>query len=136
MAITASSGDNGFGVSYPASSKYVTAVGGTSLTRTGSGCSLFEDKPTFQTDPGCAKRSVADVSADADPHTGVSVYNTFQAPGWQVYGGTSVSSPIVASVYALAGTPVAGSYPNTFPYATTSALNDVTSGSNGSCVGG
>ena len=150
VAITVSSGDNGFGVSYPASSKYVTAVGGTSLTRTGSGrgwaetawngagsgCSLFEDKPAVQTDPDCAKRSVADVSAVGDPHTGVAVYNTFQAPGWAVYGGTSVSSPIVAGVYALAGTPVAGSYPNAYPYATPSALNDVTSGSNGSCGGG
>jgi Carboxypeptidase regulatory-like domain/Kelch motif len=147
VAITVSSGDSGFGVSYPASSKYVTAVGGTTLTRAGtgrgwaetawngagSGCSLFEDKPAFQTDPDCAKRSVADVSAIGDPHTGVAVYNTFQAPGWQVYGGTSVSSPIVAGTYALAGTPVAGTYPNTYPYATPSALNDVTSGSNGSC---
>ena len=56
-----------------------------------------------------------------------------QAPGVQVYGGTSVSSPIIASTYALAGTPVSGTYPNSYPYATPAALNDVTSGSNGSC---
>jgi hypothetical protein len=100
----------------------------------GSGCSAFDDKPSFQTDPDCPRRTVADVSAVADPATGVAVYNSYQAPGWAVYGGTSVSSPVVASVYALAGTPVNGSYPNTYPYATTSALNDVTSGSNGTCA--
>ena len=54
---------------------------------------------------GCARRAVADVSAVADPNTGVAVYQTYGASGWDVYGGTSVSSPIIASVYALAGTP-------------------------------
>ncbi len=52
--------------------------------------------------------------------------------GRATYGGTSTSAPIIASVYALAGTPSTGSYPPAFPYANTSALNDVTSGSNGS----
>ena len=67
IAITVSSGDNGFGVEYPAASQYVTAVGGTSLNldssnnRTseavwsgaGSGCSAYEPKPSWQTDSGC-----------------------------------------------------------------------------------
>ena len=54
------------------------------------------------------------------------------ADGWVQVGGTSLSSPIIASVYALAGNSVtSGSY----PYAHTSGLNDVTSGSNGSCGG-
>ncbi|WP_052397625.1 carboxypeptidase regulatory-like domain-containing protein [Streptomyces sp. NRRL F-5123] len=144
VAVTASTGDDGYGVSYPASSPYVTAVGGTSLVKdasargwtesawagAGSGCSAYETKPAVQTDTGCARRSVADVSAVADPDTGVAVYN---AGAWHVYGGTSASSPIIASVYALAGDPAAGSAPVAFPYGRTTALNDVVSGANGSC---
>ncbi len=144
VAITASSGDDGYGASYPAASPYVTSVGGTSLAKdtsasrgwsesvwdgAGSGCSAYESKPSFQQDTGCARRTIADVSAVADPSTGVAVYNG----GWHVYGGTSVSSPIIASVYALGGAPAAGSEPNSFPYEHPSALNDVTSGNNGSC---
>ncbi|MFI1092450.1 carboxypeptidase regulatory-like domain-containing protein [Streptomyces sp. NPDC020917] len=147
VAITVSSGDSGYGVEYPAASQYVTAVGGTSLVKdtsttrgwaesawsgAGSGCSAFSPKPSFQQDTGCALRTVADVSAVADPNTGVAVYNG----GWKVFGGTSVSAPIIASVYALAGTPAAGTAPNSYPYAQPSALNDVTSGSNGGCTPG
>jgi hypothetical protein len=150
VAIVASSGDTGFGVDYPAAAPHVTAVGGTSLTRAagtargwsesvwqngpGSGCSLYEPKPSFQTDTGCAMRTVTDVSADADPLTGVSVYQTFGAGGWSVIGGTSASAPIITGVYASAGTPVAGTYPNSYPYASGGVgLNDVTSGSSGTC---
>ena len=146
--VTVSSGDNGYGVEFPASSQYVTAVGGTSLNRdssargwsekawggTGSGCSAYVSKPSWQTDGGCSRRTVADVSAVADPNTGVAVYDTFRKSGWLVFGGTSVASPIVAGIYALAGntaTTTAGSY----PYSHTSSLFDVTSGSNGSCGG-
>ncbi|MGO4456041.1 putative Ig domain-containing protein [Streptomyces sp. M-16] len=157
VAITVSSGDSGYGVEYPAASQYVTAVGGTSLSRAGgttrgwsesvwgtssggngagSGCSGYTTKPSWQTDSGCAKRTVADVSAVADPATGLAVYDSYQASGWNVYGGTSASAPIIASVYALAGTPAAGSYPSSYPYAHTASLNDVTSGANGSCSGG
>ncbi|AMW11377.1 peptidase S8 [Streptomyces qaidamensis] len=155
VAITVSAGDAGYGAEYPAASKYVTAVGGTSLTTssatrgwtesvwrtsstegTGSGCSAYDTKPAWQTDTGCTRRMIADVSAVADPATGVSVYDTYGADGlgWVTYGGTSASAPIIAGVYALAGTPPTGSYPAEFPYANTSALNDVTSGSNGSCT--
>ncbi|WP_232792632.1 S53 family peptidase [Actinacidiphila yeochonensis] len=149
VAITVSAGDSGYGVEYPAASKYVTSVGGTSLTKststtrgwtesvwsgTGSGCSKYDAKPTWQTDTGCTKRTVADVSAVANPSTGVAVYDTYGGdPGWEVFGGTSVASPIIAAVYALAGTPSSGSTPSSFPYAHTSSLNDVTSGTNGSC---
>ncbi|MEU6572952.1 S53 family peptidase [Streptomyces sp. NPDC046805] len=148
VAITVSSGDGGYGVEYPAASRYVTAVGGTSLTTSGtargwtdtvwsgagSGCSAYDAKPTWQTDSGCARRTVADVSAVADPNTGVAVYDSYRsATGWMVFGGTSASAPLIAAVYALAGTPSAGSYPASFPYAHTSALYDVTSGSNGTC---
>ena len=100
---------------------------------TGSGCSAYDAKPSWQTDSGCARRTVTDVSAVADPDTGVAVYDTYQSGGWAVYGGTSASSPIIAATYALAGTPAAGSYPSSYPYAHASALHDVTSGSNGSC---
>jgi subtilase family serine protease len=153
VAITASSGDSGYGPSYPAASTGVTAVGGTALKRdsstrgwtesvwstsgsegAGSGCSGVESKPSWQRDTGCARRTIADVSAVADPATGVAVYDSYQSGGWDVYGGTSVASPIIASVYALAGAPSGGSNPAAFPYAHTAALNDVTAGSNGFCT--
>ena len=148
IAITVSSGDSGYGVQFPASSQYVTAVGGTSLTKSsdargwvetawsgaGSGCSAFETKPGWQTDVGCSKRTVADVSAVADPNTGVAVYDTFRTGGWLVFGGTSVASPLVAAVYALAGNTSSVTY-GSYPYGHTASLNDVTSGSNGSCGG-
>ncbi|HEU5269858.1 MAG TPA: hypothetical protein VFU36_08030, partial [Jatrophihabitans sp.] len=146
VAITASTGDNGYGTSYPASSPYVTAVGGTTLSRSaggrgwtetawsgaGSGCSGYLGQPAVQASAGsgCANRAVADVSAVANPATGVAVYN---AGGWGVYGGTSASAPIIAAVYALAGTPGDTDYPNSYPYANSTSLFDVTSGSNGSC---
>ncbi|MER5533510.1 S53 family peptidase [Streptomyces mirabilis] len=155
VAITVSAGDSGYGAEYPAASKYVTSVGGTALSTssnsrgwtesvwetsstegTGSGCSSYDAKPTWQTDTGCSKRTIADVSAVADPATGVSVYDSYGVTaGWYTFGGTSASSPIIAGVYALGGTPSSSSYPASFPYASagTSALNDVTSGSNGSC---
>jgi subtilase family serine protease len=143
VAITASSGDDGYGVSYPAASRYLTAVGGTSLTRgggtrgwtesawsgAGSGCSAYEPKPAWQTDSGCSRRTVADVSAVADPNTGVAVLFAGQ---WFTVGGTSASSPIVASVYALAGNASsvnAGSY----PYSHAGSLFDIATGSNGTC---
>ena len=163
IAVTASTGDNGYqGGSYPASSSYVVAVGGTSLTKAsstrgwaetvwsgaGSGCSTYNAAlaaaSTFDT--GCTKRAMADVSAVADPGTGVAVYDSFAyqgVSGWLVFGGTSVSSPIIASVYALSGNTgnaTTPTYANALPYkndtttATTAGnMNDVTSGSNGTC---
>jgi hypothetical protein len=147
VAVTASAGDSGFGVEYPAASQFVTAVGGTSLNTasnsrgwsetvwngTGSGCSADDAKPSWQHDTGCSRRTNTDVSAVADPNTGVAVFNTYSQSGWLEVGGTSASSPIIASVFALAGTPAAGTYPSSYPYSHTSNLFDVTSGSNGSC---
>ena len=152
VAVTASSGDGGFGVEYPASSSFVVAVGGTSLRKAtgtsrgwtesawsgaGSGCSAFNtaipSAASFNT--GCARRAVADVSAVADPNTGVAVFDSipFQGfSGWLVFGGTSVSSPIIASVYGLAGN-VATIDANDFPYQHAGSLFDVTTGSNGTC---
>jgi subtilase family serine protease len=148
VAITASSGDSGYGPQSPAAFNTLTAVGGTSLKHAsnargwketvwsgaGSGCSQFISKPGWQTDPGCSKRTIADVSAIADPNTGVSVYDTYGGGGgWNVFGGTSVSSPIIASVFALAGN--ASSITPAYPYSHTHGLFDVTKGSNGSCGG-
>jgi len=150
IAITVSSGDNGYGVEYPAASQYVTAVGGTHLVRdgsargwnetvwngAGSGCSAYEPKPSWQFDAGCSRRSVADVAAVADPNTGVSVYDTYRLHpgGWLVFGGTSVSAPLIGAVYALAGNASSITY-GSFSYSQTSSLWDVVSGSNGSCGG-
>jgi hypothetical protein len=82
---------------------------------------------------GCARRMEADVSAVADPATGVAVYQPYGGSGWSVYGGTSAASPIVASVWALAGAPNAGDQAAQYPYNHTGSFNDVTSGRNGSC---
>jgi hypothetical protein len=149
VAITASSGDGGFGVIYPSSSPHVTAVGGTHLIRdgsargwsetvwagAGSGCSKSHDKPAWQTDKHCFHRMVADVAADADPATGVAVFapNSQGVSVWLKFGGTSVSAPIIGGIYgANGGTVNFGSN----PYSHTDALFDVTSGSNGTCGGG
>ena len=151
MAITVSSGDNGYGVEFPAAAGTVTAVGGTSLhqttntgTRTatekawtgaGSGCSAFVAKPSWQTDTGCTRRTVADVSAVADPNTGVWVYDTYGTGFTQaIFGGTSASSPIIASMYALADNAASTNTLSQYPYETRTALNDIILGSNGSCT--
>jgi hypothetical protein len=150
IAITAASGDSGYGVQYPASSRNVIGVGGTHLTKSGSpatysetvwkgagsGCSAYETKPSWQTDTGCTRRTVADVSAVADPATGVAVYDSYSGGStWKTFGGTSVSSPIIAAVFALNHSSPAANLPASDLYANTGALNDVTSGSNGSCGG-
>lgn len=155
IAITASTGDDGYqGGSFPASSSYVTAVGGTTLvaasnsrgwsetvwTGAGSGCSTYNTAlaAASSSATGCSKRAMADVSAAADPSKGgLAVYypTSKTASTWGQIGGTSESAPIIAAVYALAGHTGAGvtGYPNATPYGHTSNLFDVTSGSNGSC---
>jgi subtilase family serine protease len=154
VVITASAGDGGYqeGTQYPAASQYVTAVGGTSLSQaanargwtetvwsnsatqgTGSGCSAYEPKPSWQSDAGCSKRMGNDISAVADPYTGVAVYDTYSSSGWEVVGGTSASSPIVAAMYALAGNAARVNY-GSYPYLHSGFLNDVTTGSNGTCT--
>jgi hypothetical protein len=161
--ITAAGGDNGYlnqakggdTPNYPAASPDVTSVGGTTLTQdssvprgwtetvwgsssggegTGSGCSLYEPKPGWQADTGCANRTTNDVSAVASPSPGVAVYDSYSEGGWLPVGGTSAATPIIASVYALAGAPAAGSNPASYPYTDPAALNDVTSGANGTCT--
>ena len=148
VAITVSTGDCGYecagtqqAPAYPAASPYVVTVGGTTLARNsssrgwtesawsdaGSGCSRYESKPSWQLDSGCTNRSQADVSAVADPNTGVAVY---VCGAWYRFGGTSVASPLIASVFALAGSPKANTYPASYLYSSPAALNDITSGNN------
>ena len=152
VAYVFSTGDSGYGVQYPAASPYVTAVGGTSLyvntdytynsesawNGAGSGCSAYEAKPSFQHDASCTRRTVADVSADADPNTGAGVYITASGySGWYQFGGTSLAAPLVAAVFALGGG-VGTTSGNSLPYANLNYgvnLRDVTSGSTGSCSG-
>jgi hypothetical protein len=152
IAVTASTGDSGYGVQSPASLPGVVAVGGTSLRQdantsrgwtetawagAGSGCSTLNSKPTYQTaatkcDTG---KAVADVSAVADPKTGVAVYDSYSYQGyvgWQVFGGTSASAPFIAGVYAQ-GTKSFGDSAAAYTWANASALNDVQNGSNGTC---
>ena len=151
VPITASAGDSGYGAAYPASSKWVTAVGGTTLTRSssargftetawsgsGSGCST-ENSASWQATAttGCAGRAEADVSAVADPATGVAVYDSYafdNTSGWLTFGGTSASSPIIAAVYALAGNAAQIGDGASYLWAHHTGLRDVTSGSNGNC---
>ena len=74
------------------------------------------------------------MAAVANPNPGVAFYDTFHKSGWAVMGGTSVATPIITSVYALAGTPAPRTYPASYLYRSGSnGLNDVTSGSNGGC---
>jgi subtilase family serine protease len=157
--IVASSGDFGFTTAqFPAVTPGVLAVGGTSLSRannrrgwtetawgngsqsellggSGSGCSAYVDKPAWQQDKSCHMRTITDVSADADPQTGLAVYDTtpnqFGPPGWLVLGGTSASSPFIAGVIGQAGN--SATFTPGDAYAHTSSFFDVTKGSNGFC---
>jgi hypothetical protein len=129
------------GISYPAASRYTVAVGGTSLMRdtsargwtesawdgATSGCSAYIHKPSWQRDDLCDLRTVADLSADADPATGLAVYDTFGYTGWLQVGGTSLATPIVASVYTTDLRDL---------YRHPEELYDVTSGSNGTNCSG
>jgi hypothetical protein len=145
-AITAATGDRGYNAAaqWPAILPSVVGVGGTSLTSisprvetawsgAGSGCSKIYARPSFQNGlkTGCSMRAQADVSADADPSSGVAIYDTFHQSGWLVFGGTSVATAIVASAFALEGK--TGVDPPGNLYSHASDFNDVTSGSNGAC---
>jgi hypothetical protein len=164
-------------VDYPASSPHVIAVGGTRLGLTaqgawagesvwngygssGGGCSTVFTAPPWQqgvagwSSVGChSGRAVADISADADPYTGVAIYdsttiteNGVEYRGWFTIGGTSVASPFIAGAFALAGGAQGGgdgeavAYPAQTLYENLAShpegLHDVTSGSNGPCSNG
>ena len=171
VTFMASTGDGGHGVGYPAASPYVVAVGGTTLvlstaaplanplqsnyghetawSGSGGGISAFEPGQSYQNGvfAGCGTgggRCVPDISSDANPSTGVPVYDTYGYSGWVQVGGTSVSSPDWSGVFAVANssrvaagkgtlkTAIADLYSfyNTTQY---TDFHDITSGTNGSC---
>ena len=144
------SGDSGYGTSYPAASRYAVAIGGTTLTVTpsnawlnetvwsgaGSGCSAFELKPAQQHDALCAKRTIADIAADADPASGAAVYDSYRyngQRGWFQVGGTSLATPLVAGVYGLANDLGSGSALTKAYAASPATFHDITVGTNGTC---
>jgi hypothetical protein len=114
----------------------------------GGGCSVPFTAPIWQQDVsdwsavGCGtKRAVSDVSADADPYTGVAVYDSTEfehMKGWAVYGGTSVASPIIAATFALAGGAHGVAYPARTLYENAAKaptpFHDVVEGSNAECT--
>src|SRR6185437_561458 len=145
IGIFVASGDNGYdeggaGPSYPSTSAHVTAVGGTTLKKSssasrgwtetawsdaGSSCSGSIAKPSWQSSAvsssTCSKRAAADVSAVANPSTGVAVYNAANG-GWIEVGGTSAATPLVAGIYTLYG--LGGQTPG-WAYSHTADFNDV-----------
>jgi len=147
VSFFASGGDTGGTRSFPALSKNVIAVGGTTLkmsgntvvsqtawSGTGCGGSAYEAIPTFQGSVASiigSKRAGTDISAVADPSTGVAVY----VGSWFVFGGTSVSCPIIAGIANASGvTRASSSAQATALYSKkgTTSFRDVTSGTAGS----
>ncbi len=143
-------GDAGLPAEYPSSSPNVISVGGTTLNFSGStftsetgwssgggGCSAYETATPAQSaysgyaQVNCGgKRATPDVSLDADPNSGVAVYDstTYQGTsGWWVVGGTSASTPMWAARAADSGRQVTASY----VYGNSITFRDITSGNNG-----
>ena len=151
LAVTASAGDGGFGVLFPASATNVIGVGGTTLfvdatgirttetvwAGTGSGCSTYNAAPAWQGIPGnpCGTRkAISDLSADADPNSGLAIYTNYSGvTGYWVFGGTSLSSPLVAALYAIQGGYDTSTLAGKYAWAAGTPYYDVTSGSNGTC---
>ena len=155
----ASSGDTGGAVEYPSASPNVTSVGGTTLTSSsgtwtetgwsssGGGCSAYEKANASQvTKPNvtCSGRATPDVASDADPNTGVDVYDTTSyngQSGWFQVGGTSAASPVWAARAADRGAQVNAAYEyagydgTATTWGTNITYRDVTSGSNGYSAG-
>jgi hypothetical protein len=143
---TGDTGANGDSVGMPATSPHVIAVGGTTLVQdltaprqftesawggAGSICSGVFPQPSYQTGvvSACTTRAIADVSAVADPETGVAFFEQGQ---WGVLGGTSVATPVVAGIFVMTGhTAIAPD----FIYLNPTDFNDVVSGANGACTG-
>jgi subtilase family serine protease len=158
VSFTASSGDQGTGAQYPASSPFVTAVGGTSLftqpdgtyvkeaawSGSSGGLSTFEARPAYQRAfNNHIKRGVPDVAMVADPNTGVVVFDSFgmeAEKGFFILGGTSASAPLFAAVLAVANQQrnIDLKNTNTALYNVAEAhyatdFHDVRIGSNGTC---
>ena len=153
IAVTASAGDGGYGAEFPASATNVIGVGGTTLAidsngvrtgetvwaGTGSGCSAYNAAPAWQSisgNPCAGEKAISDVSAVADPNSGLAIYTTYNnITGYWVFGGTSLSSPIIAALYARQGGYNASTLAGQYAWAAGTPYYDVTSGKNttGSC---
>jgi len=149
----ASAGDSGSGVEWPAVSPNVIGVGGTTLHLTttntvssetawsgsGGGVSVYETQPSYQTTYGIGykNRTVPDVSYDADPSSGVSVYDSYSyygQRGWFEIGGTSVGAPQWAAIRALgSGITNTKLYSDAKLATGAPSFRDITTGINGSC---
>ncbi len=150
VSIFVSAGDAGLPADYPSASPFVTSVGGTTLNFAnggftsetgwsggGGGCSLYETATSTQASFGgygqvnCGgKRATPDVALDANPSSGVSVYDSTKyqgQAGWWTVGGTSASSPMWAARAATSGALVNPTY----LYGTSIGFRDITSGNNG-----
>ena len=164
VTFVASTGDAGSPGDYPAYSPNVVAVGGTSLNLSangsyqseagwngsGGGTSTYETEPAYQAGvQNTGRRTVPDVSFDADPNTGVAVYDSYnggRAFPWEQVGGTSLAAPSWAGLIAIAdqGRVAAGEATLNGASQTLPALyslsygdfNDVISGSNGAFKAG
>ena len=149
----ASSGDSGAGVSWPAVSKNVIGVGGTSLVvssssvifekawnGSGGGISSFESQPDYQKTYDVLKshgmRAVPDVAYNADPRTGFSVYHSNGTKkNWYVLGGTSAGAPQWAAIYSLGlSATLPKLYGDKANLYSSNYFRDIRSGSNGECT--
>ncbi len=161
VTFVASTGDDGEPGGYPAYSPNVVATGGTSLSinsvggyesesgwsGSGGGISRFEPQPSYQNGvvtQSTTNRTIPDVAFDADPSTGVAVYDSYNngtATPWEILGGTSVAAPTWAGIFAVAdqGRVAAGegtldSRTQTLPMLYTAPaadFHDITTGNNG-----
>jgi subtilase family serine protease len=168
VTFVAASGDQGVPGVYPAFSRNVLAVGGTTLTLTsagnygsekgwgsgagqlgsGGGMSRFEREPLYQLGvQNSGMRQIPDVALDADPNTGVAVYDTHGyhgRTGWFVFGGTSFSAPAWAALVAISnegrqlaqkGTLINRQAMDVLYNLPASAFHDIVSGNNGAAAG-
>jgi subtilase family serine protease len=154
ISFFASSGDSGYGVSWPAASPNVVAVGGTTLalaggvlkketawSGSGGGVSAYETEPSYQTNYSIPKalnhRAVPDVSYNADPYSGFSVYRTngTSKNGWYVLGGTSAGAPQWAAIHSLGLSAFSANlYSDKASANNGKYFRDIVSGANGDCL--
>ncbi|MBS0210063.1 MAG: S53 family peptidase [Planctomycetes bacterium] len=158
VTFVVSSGDSGAPAQYPSSSPNVLSVGGTTLSAntagtyigetswagSGGGPSRYETRPSYQNGESQSGfyRGTPDVSYDANPLTGVAMYDTYGGAGWFRVGGTSAGAPQWAALVAIAdqGRVLAGKATlgnaQTAIYSLSSAdFHDVTTGYNGYFAG-
>jgi subtilase family serine protease len=157
VTFVAAAGDSGQQSLYPAASPYVVAVGGTELTLTtggawesetawsdsGGGISAYEPEPLYQAGvQNTGFRGIPDVAYDADPSTGVPIYDSvgiYGLLGWVEVGGTSMAAPEWSALFAIANSMRAAASKSGLNqvqfdlYPIASDFHDIVSGTNGTC---